>query len=360
MDIELVTEVDRLQDHVAGWDALAQCTSQARGGGGIVAAWAAHMLPPDTELRVWVATEGTEVVGVLPFVAEAMPRGRFRLLPPTTDLMIGSVPMAHPDCAQQVADAVADDFVAHAEPVNMATIYWLPQGSPWSSALGRRLVEPDWVEAERTRYDSHYTSVPSGMDPWMAARDKVFRQGVGRRARRAEEEGFRLVTTEDPVEIMERLPRLQSFYVRSQEARGGQGYRFDEDMIRTIETAQALSPAGRFALTVLENDDVVIGASLVLRAGTNMSCWLVGYDPEWSRFGPGVAALLESIAAGSRAGCDAADLGLGDHHYLRDFKDACAPLESVTWCRPRLARLLQLGSPGVPGAGGETNPVPTG
>jgi CelD/BcsL family acetyltransferase involved in cellulose biosynthesis len=129
-------------------------------------------------------------------------------------------------------------------------------------------------------------------------------------------------------------------------------------MIRTIGAAQALSPTGRFALTVLESDDVVIGASLVVRAGTKMSCWLVGYDPEWSRFGPGVAALLESIAAGSRAGCDAADLGLGDHHYLRDFKDESSPLESVTWCRPRLARLLKLGSPAVPGAGGETDPVP--
>ena len=347
MDIELVTEVDRLRDHVAGWDALADTASQARGGGGIVAAWAAHMLPPGTELRVWVATEGTAVVGVLPFVAEPMPRGRFRLLPPTTDLMFGTVPIAHPDCAQRVADAVAEDFVARAETVNVATIYWLPGGSPWSSALGRRLVEPDWVEAERTPYDSYYTSVPSGMDSWMASRDKVFRQGVGRRARRAEEEGFRLVTTEDPADIMERLPSLQSFYVRSQEERGGQGYRFDDDMIRTIDTAQALSPAGRFALTVLENDDGIIGASLVLRAGTNMSCWLVGYDPEWSRFGPGVAALLESIAAGSRAGCDAADLGLGDHHYLRDFKDASTPLESVTWCRPRLARLFA--------GGGDTN-----
>jgi CelD/BcsL family acetyltransferase involved in cellulose biosynthesis len=352
----LVTEVDRLKDHVAGWDALADRASRARGGGGIVAAWAVHMLPSDTELRVWVATEGTEVVGVLPFVAETMPRGRFRLLPPTTDLMFGTVPIAHPDCAVQVADAVADDFVAHAETVDMATIYWLPQGSPWSSALGRRLVSPDW-EAVRTQYDAQYACIPSGMDPWMAARDKVFRQGVGRRARRAEEQGFRLVTTEDAAEIMERLPRLQSFYVRSQEARGGQGYRFDDDMIRTIETAQALSPAGRFALTVLENDDVVIGASFVVRAGTKMSCWLIGHDPEWSRFGPGVAALLESIAAGSRAGCDAADLGLGDHRYLRDFKDACAPLESVTWCRPRLARLLKLGSPVVPGGEEGTNPV---
>ena len=26
------------------------------------------------------------------------PRGRFRLLPPATDLMFGTVPIAHPDC----------------------------------------------------------------------------------------------------------------------------------------------------------------------------------------------------------------------------------------------------------------------
>jgi hypothetical protein len=311
------------------------------------------MMSPATELRIWIATDDSEVIGVVPFVAEPMARGRLRLLPPATNMMFGSVPIAHPHRARQVAEAVADDFVDRSQLVDLASIFWLPEGSPWVPAFGNRLAEPDWVATGRMRYSSYYTNIAAGMDAWLGQRNRVFRQGVGRRARRAEEEGFRLFTTEDPAQIMERLPPLQSFYLRSRQERGGEGYRFDEDMITAIGTAQELSPRGRLALSVLESGHLVIGASLAVRAGARMSCWMVGHDPEWSRFGPGVATLLEAVAAGTRAGCEIADLGVGDHRYLRDFQDAAFPLESVTWCRPRLARLLEAGLHTATVTGGE-------
>ena len=341
--IELVTDVDHLRHYVEGWDALADRVSQPRAGGGIVAAWARHMMSPATELRIWIATDGSEVVGVAPFVAEKMPRGRVRLLPPATDMMFGTVPIAHPDGARQVAEAIADDFFDRSPPVDLASIYWLPEGSPWMAAFGNRLAGPEWVVTGRMSYSSYSSTIAAGMDAWLAQRNRDFRQGAGRRARRAEEEGFRLLTTEDPAQVMERLPHLQSFYLRSKQARGGEGYRFDDDMVRAIGTAQELSPRGRFALSVLERGHQVIGASLALRAGTTTSCWIVGHDPEWSRLGPGVATLLEAMAAGRLAGCEVADLGVGEHRYLRDMQDAAFPLASVTWCRPRLARLLEAG-----------------
>jgi len=346
--VELVTDVGRLQHYIQSWDALADRASRPRCGGAIVAAWARHMMSPGSELRIWIATDGSEVVGTLPFVAETLPRGRLRLIPPATDMMYGIVPIEHPDRTREVVEAVADDFAARSEPVDQASIFWLPEGSPWTAALGSRLAGSDWVTTGMMRYNTNYASIADGFDVWLGQRNRVFSQGVGRRARRAKEQGFRIFTTEDPAQIMERLPHLQSFYRRSQQERGGDGYRFDDDMIGAIGTI--LAP-GRFALSVLERDDLVIGMSLALRAGTTMSCWIVGYDPEWSQLGPGVAALLESVAAGARAGCKIVNLGLGDHHYLRDFQDATFPLESVTWCRPRLARLLGLGSEATPVAG---------
>ena len=44
MHIELVTDVDQLQHYVGGWDALADRALLPRTGGGIVAAWARHMM----------------------------------------------------------------------------------------------------------------------------------------------------------------------------------------------------------------------------------------------------------------------------------------------------------------------------
>ena len=343
MDIELVTEVDRLQEVVAGWEALADRVSEPRAGGAVVAGWARHMMGADSELRIWIALDGSEVVGVLPFVTERMPRERLRLVPPATDMMYGIVPIADPDRADQVVAAIADDFAARADLVDMTTIYWLPEGSPWRAAFGNRLVGPDWVTASSPRFSSYYTDIAEGTDAWLAQRDGDFRREVRRRARRGAEQGFRIFTTVDPAEIARRLPLLKTFYLRRKEERGGEGYRFDDDMCRAIESALHMSTPGRFGLSVLERDDLIIGLQFALRSGVKMSSWMTGYDPDpqWSRLGTGIATLLEALGAGARAGCELVDLGVGDEPYKETFRDGQFPLESVTWCRPRLARLLR-------------------
>lgn len=352
MDIELVTDVDRLQHYVDGWEALADRALEPRSSGGVVAGWARHMMSPDAELRVWVATEGSKVMGVLPFAGESMGRGRLRLVPPATDMMYGIVPIADPEMASQVAEAVADDVARRFDGLNAATIYWLPGGSPWMTALQSRFTLPEWATTGLVQYSSYCADLSPGFEEWFARRMGEFRRTVGRRARRAREQGFRLLTTVDPAEIMERLPRLQPLYHRRKEQRGGAGYRFDETMIQAIGAALEVSAPGRFRLSVIEREDLVIGASLGVRAGERLSAWLTGYDPDWSRLGPGIAALLEELEAVAHDGCTIVDLGVGDQSYKDDFhdEDATLPLESVTWCRPRLARLLQLDSEPTLGA----------
>jgi CelD/BcsL family acetyltransferase involved in cellulose biosynthesis len=347
VQIELVTEVDRLDPYLDGWEALAESALSPRSGGGVVAAWARHMMNPESELRIWFAMDGPEVIGVLPFVAETMARGKIRLAPPATDMMFGVVPLARPDRSSDVADAVADDFARRADTLNLAEMYWLPAGSPWMAALRDRMAEPEWVSTGLTHYSSYCAEFTSGFDEWFARRKGEFRRTVGRRARRTQEQGFRTFTTVDSGEIAERLARLQPLYKERMKLRGDAGYRFDESMVAAIGAALDLSPPGRFRLSVVEREDVLIGASLAVRAGTRMSAWLTGYDPEWSRLGPGITALLEELEAAAGSGCTFVDLGVGDQSYKDDFHDESATLalESVTWCRPRLARLLEMSDP---------------
>ena len=124
-------------------------------------------------------------------------------------------------------------------------------------------------------------------------------------------------------------------------------------MVKAIATAAEISPAGRFALSLLEKDDQVIGMYLALRAGKRMSGWLTGYDPEFSRLGPGIATMAEALDAGGVPGANCIDLGVGDESYKDDLQDAAFPLESLTWCRPRLACLLQLHDGARPNASGD-------
>ena len=165
-----------------------------------------------------------------------------------------------------------------------------------------------------------------------------------------------MTTLTDPAAISSRLPQLQALDLRRKAERGGEGYRFDDSMRKAIEEALELATPGRFGLSVLERDDLIIGMQFVLRAGIRMSSWMTGYDPapEWSRLGTGIATLLEALDAGAQAGCNLLDLGVGDEPYKETFQDASLPLESATWCRPRLARLLQRMAHPSPGPeGGE-------
>jgi CelD/BcsL family acetyltransferase involved in cellulose biosynthesis len=342
VDVELVTEVDQLQDYVAGWEALADRVSEPRASGAIVAGWARHMKSADVALRIWIALDGAEVVGVLPFASEGMTGKRLRLVPPATDMLMGVVPIVDPERSSEAVAAVADAFAAQAEQIVMASIFWLPEGSPWA-AFGNGLVGDEWVTTPPVRYSSSYTDITDGIDAWLAQRDGDFRREVRRRGRRGAEQGFRIFTTVDRAEIIRRLPLLQAFYLRRKEERGGKGYRFDEGMYRAIENAVELSSPGRFAFSVLERDGLIIGMQFVLRSGRKMSSWMTGHDPapEWSRLGTGIATLIEALGAGAGAGCKIVDLGVGDEQYKETFVDGQFPLESVTWCRPRLARLLR-------------------
>jgi CelD/BcsL family acetyltransferase involved in cellulose biosynthesis len=351
MDVELFTDVGALQPFVGGWDALAGRLQLPRAGGTVVAAWARNMMHRGSELRVWIATEGPEVVAVLPFVAEQMARGRLRLVPPATDMMFGVVPIVDPDHVDHAVDAVARGVAVWAESVDLASLYWLPPDSPWSEALHGVFPEPEWVAIKTAGYQTWYTTLGEGSDAWLESRGGEFRRTVRRRARRLEEQGFRALTTIDPVEIKDRLPRLQSLYRLRQEQRGGEGYRFDDEMIGAVETVLDTTSPGLLRLSVIERGELLVGASLAVRAEARMSCWLTGFDPEWSRLGPGIAALLEALDAGRRSGCAIADLGVGDQSYKDEFQDDALPLESLTWCRPRLARLLQLGTSGAPEGG---------
>jgi CelD/BcsL family acetyltransferase involved in cellulose biosynthesis len=351
MDVELVTDVGALQRYVGGWDALAGRLQVPRAGGTIVTAWARHMMHRGSELRVWIATEGADVVAVLPFVAEQMARGRIRLLPPATDMILGVVPIVDPDHADHAVDAVALDVAVSAEAVELASLFWLPPDSPWSAALDSVFPTPEWVVSTTSDYHTWYTRLGMGLDAWLESRGGEFRRTVRRRARRLEEQGFRARTTIDPAEIKDRLPRLRSLYGLRQEHRGGEGYRFDDEMSGAIETVLETTSPGRLRLSVIEREELLVGASLAVCAETRMSCWLTGFDPDWSRLGPGIAALLEALDAGGRSGCAIADLGVGDQSYKDEFKDAELPLQSLTWCRPRLARLLQLGTPRTPEGG---------
>jgi CelD/BcsL family acetyltransferase involved in cellulose biosynthesis len=347
VDIELLTGPEEIARWAEGWNDLAEEVAQPRAGADLVAAWARHMMPSDSELRVWLGHEGGRVVGVLPLVAESLPQGRERLLPPATSLIYGIIPIARPDGALGIALALSRELAASAAAADVVTTYWTSPGSPWTEAFDRCLTGPEWVALDPAPYSSFYADIAEGFDAWLERRSYKFKKERRRCARRLDEEGFRTIVTTEPAEIVARLPLLKRVYQGRKESRGGKGYRFDEKMIEAIAEAVSASARGRFLLVTVEReqDTQLIAAQLTLRAGDRSSAWLMGFDAQWSRYGPGIVALTGGVEGSAGEGSAIFDLGEGDQAYKRDLIDGEYPLETRIWCRPRMARLLQPRSP---------------
>jgi CelD/BcsL family acetyltransferase involved in cellulose biosynthesis len=345
VDIELLTDPDGIGRWAKGWNDLAEEMAQPRAGVDLVVAWARHMLPSGSELRIWIATEGQKVVGVLPLVAEALPQGRERLLPPATTLIYGIIPIAQPKGEFDIALSLSRGLAASAAAADLVTTYWTAPGSPWTEAFNRCLMEPEWVALDASPYSSFYADIREGFEPWLERRPYKFKKERRRCGRRLEEEGFQTVSTTDSADIVERLPQVKRLYEGRKQARGGSGYRFDDKMIGAITEAVTGSGAGRLCLVTIERDDLMIAAQLSLRAGDRTSAWIMGFDTAWSQYGPGIAALTGGIEASARAGSVIFDLGEGNQTYKRDLVDSEYPLETRIWCRPRMARLLQPNPP---------------
>jgi CelD/BcsL family acetyltransferase involved in cellulose biosynthesis len=341
VQIELVTDLLRLNEFAKSWDTLACEVNQPRAGARIIAAWAHHMMESASELRIWIATEGDQVIGVLPFVAESLPRGRERLLPPAATLMYGSIPIAKPSSEREVADALVAECISSTPLVGVVGLDAMPPSSPWTEAFSRSLQGPEWVALDPIHHRSLYIDLEEGVEEWLGRRQSKFKREVRRRARIQEAEGFCLSATTDPSEIIKRLPAVQRLYTARQQDRGGDGYRFDGTMIDAIKEVLALSRPGHLRLVTIERGDLVIAMQLELFVGHRRSAWMMGFDSSWGQLGPGKAVLAGAIAASSDDGSKIFDLGGGDESYKNDFVDGGYPLEDWLWCSPRMARLLR-------------------
>ena len=72
----------------------------------------------------------------------------------------------------------------------------------------------------------------------------------------------------------------------------------------------------------------MIGAALFARAGDTSEILLTSFDPAWSRFAPGLAAVVTGIAHELDSGVRRVDFGHGGFEYLQRLSNAADPVVS--------------------------------
>jgi CelD/BcsL family acetyltransferase involved in cellulose biosynthesis len=330
----LVTTLPELEPYLGQWDELAIASGRPYCCPAWMLAWWRHAGAED-ELRVVLLVEGDELVALAPFCLSRW-RGMnvYRLLCAGTSTRIGPLPAA--GVADDHARAVATALAAAPAPPDVFRFEGIDAKSPWPKLLAQHW--PGRRPHLRTDFelDAPTVDISEGYDAWFSSRSRNFRKDLNRVRRRLAERGAE-VRMSDADHLEADLRDLFRLHHARWDERGGSG-NLDpaiEGMIR--DCADALFPLGRFRLFVLEAEGKAISAGLLIDAGKEAAVWGGGFDPEWSKFGPGMTTQAAAIEDSAKRGQTCVDFGEGEEHYKRVIG---VPDQPVAWMTlfPKRAR----------------------
>lgn len=306
-EVEVVTGADALARLESDWARLARAvpTSYFQTPAW-VSAWH-EQLEPAARLSFVCAREGGELVGLVPLAGLAR-------------RLHARVPLPVPYVGFAGAGRGAGD---HLGPVVAPGVDVEALLRAATRVAGRRSLLLEGIDAahvevlERTmgvevvdRVRCPAIAVPRGHDSVVAAFPTKLRKNVRRRARLLEEAGVKGRWVESTNELVQTLADLKDLHTRRWKSKGGAGL-FDEDRRRFLVALARRADADSGArLFVFEHETTVVAAMFCLLHRDTISIYKTGWDPDYKRFGLGIALAVAALEW-------AHALGLATVDYLR-------------------------------------------
>ncbi|HEX2050105.1 MAG TPA: GNAT family N-acetyltransferase [Actinomycetota bacterium] len=322
----VVTDEGAARRYAAGWDALAVAASNPYCSPAWMLAWWRRVAPARCDLRVVVALDGDEVVGVAPLFADRRLRGatRLRILGAGTSARVDLVAGAGRE--DDVARALAPALARTRPQPHAIVLEGIPATSPWPSLLAARWPGPARVRVEYSKA-SPVMRIDGSFDAWFAAHSRNFRKKLGLRRRRLAERGARYVMARDAGGARRALDAFVALHAARWAPHGGSYVMRPgvEEMLRDV--AHELVPSGRMRLWTTEVGDDVVSSQVFVAAGEELSWWLGGYDAAWAEMQPSLVTLLAALEHAFDAGDRRLDFGTGDQAFKYRFADGDVTLD---------------------------------
>ena len=275
----------------------------------------------DADLQVVTARDpdSGRLVGIAPFyIAEARPAR----VQPRELRMIGSG-IAAPDHL--------DLIVHHESPPDVAEAMWdaVISSRRWHQInLDGIVADGHLARVSIRRRDDKATFIPcpylpleGGWDLVESRFDSRLRKNLARYGRKLERDAEvteRMVT--DAVDLDETFDRLVQFHQAIRTANGDSGVFAKPIVSRFLRTAaHRLLETGRLRLWRLDANGAAIAVILCLRAGDSVAFYTTGYDPEWSKYGPGRRIMARAIRGAIDEGAKEFDFLRGDEPYKQQW-----------------------------------------
>lgn len=338
----VLTEHGQLEAVRAQWDELAQaqaapCSAPAWG-----LAWWRHAAPAGAQLRVIVARDGDAVAGIAPMYCHRE-QGVVRYGFIGDQLASPVVPLVRDGAQAQVAAAIASELARCSPRPDVVAFGNVPATSPWPDLLrahwpgrGRPLV----LRSERPT--TPYIELDGTYDQWVADQSRNFRQQLRRHRRRLEARGatFRMIT--EAAELEDRIDDFARLHHARFEDRGGSAVLDRRVMQMLVEAGTDMLAGERFRLWVIEAEDKVISAHLLLAAGGRVTYWLGGFDDDWGGEQPALQTLAAALEHTFETGGAVFDLGPGLQDYKMRFTKQVDPGVDAVLVMPGLRRAATL------------------
>jgi CelD/BcsL family acetyltransferase involved in cellulose biosynthesis len=345
MVTEVVGDPRRLDELRGSWDELAVARARPYASPGWLLPWWRHAAPDGARLRVLVALEDDEVVGVAPLYALAGPLGTttYRLLGTSSANRIE--PLARPGREDAVAGAFTEALREVEPRVDVVVLEALPESSPWPPLLAQAWphVEP---EVEHTHVAPSLKLEHPSFEDWFHSKGAHFRGHLRRTRRRLLDGGarFRLATSDTYDDDVRTFVALHK---QRWEERGGSEAVDDRMERMLVDVGRELELGTRVRLWMLESEDAPIAAAFFVAAGGEVGYWLGGHAEAWHRQNPSFQTLLHAIEHAYEVGDVRIDLGMGGQEYK--YRVASAEDTLVTYALVAPGRRLRAAAARAPG-----------
>ena len=310
-------------DVVAEWDRLAVTESRPLSAPAWALGWWKHVQHGADALRIVVAWDDDELLGILPLTKYRRVYTRMG-----GDLLVVE-PLVKRGREVEVADAMDRALNGLGRAAPMLRVEFQDDSPPWGILLTEGWPGP------RTPFHrvDRMVQVPrvalNGLefDEWLSTKSSNFRSEVRRKARRLEEDGaeFRLAssaTLHDDLEAFMRLHRLR--HPRGTNL-GSVGVR---EMLEEVGRAHLSSR--RFRLLCLKLDGETVAAILLAAAGDEVVFWNSGMDDAVAHRSPVTQCLIFSIREMTERKEGRLNLGPGSQGYKSRLANDEGTLTTVT------------------------------
>ncbi len=312
---ELVDDAASLERFIDRWDDLAVTARRPYCAPGWMLSWWRQAAPHNARLRVALALENEQLVGIAPFFSERSRTGLVRLRPLASGTAARLGPIALPGREGDAATPLAAAIEGARPATGVIALDEVDSGCQWPELLGHA-----WParRARVKRYGDLAAPLvdlgSGGFDQWLQSKSGNFRQQVRRARRQLEGRGARWRVSTQGEEVRRDLDAFVRLHRARWSGRGG-SQALTTGTGRFLAEAADRLPDGRFRIYSIDIAGEPISTQIFVSAGDGVSYWNGGFDEAFAAQRPALQTLVWAIEDVSGRGERRIDLGPGAQAY---------------------------------------------